>query len=127
MTASRRIFISGALSAAVLSQGKAQTMDKTELLTRTPFTVRILRGGVDTTAAAGIASVTYNRDGSGTRTLADGRVLNGSWRFLDAAQTRVETTAPTGVQTWEILELTETAYVKRETATGVVIEHRPVR
>jgi hypothetical protein len=126
MISRRTIICAAALTpAAMLTE--AQAMDKIELLTRTPFSVRVLKDGVDISAAAGIASVKYNRDGSGTRTLADGRILNGGWRFLDAAQTRVETTAPTGVQTWDILELTESSYVKRETTSGIVIDHRPTR
>ena len=119
------------VSPALVSPAGSQTMTpnstRTEHLTSAPYSLRILKDGTDITAAAGITRVQYNRDGSGTRTLADGRVINGSWRFLDAEQKVIETTSPLGTQVWDILELDATRYRKREQKTGIVIEHTPIR
>ena len=121
--------VAAALTVALLAAlpAKGQTMNKADLITATPFTVRILMGDKDITANAGLREVKYNKDGTGTRTLADGKVLQGTWRFLDPDQKTVETVAPTGTQTWEILELTPTAYRKRDMKSGMVIEHFSVK
>jgi len=102
-------------------------MSRLDLITAQPFTVKMLKDGNDITAIAGVKSVQYRKDGTGIRTLADGREITGTWRFLDAEQTLVETVAPTGSNQFRILELTPTAYRKVDQKSGVEIQHFPVR
>src|SRR5262245_27865198 len=67
------------------------TMSRFDHITQGPFSVRITKDGRDITAVAGVQEVHYKADGTGTRTLSDGTVLQGQWRFLDEEQTTVET------------------------------------
>lgn len=101
-------------------------MTRTQLITQGPFTVTVHKAGQDLTAALGIKQVQYFADGTGTRTLADGTVVRGTWRFLDPSQTEVETTAPTGTNRWKILELTTRHYRKIDLDTAIEIDHTPI-
>lgn len=101
-------------------------MDRTETLTRQPFTVTLLANGQDVTTASPIAQVQYRRDGTGIRTLRDGRVVEGRWRFLNDSQTQVEVTGPEGSSRWVIVELKESLYRKVNIDTGVEFIQRPV-
>jgi hypothetical protein len=45
----------------------------THLITARPFDVKVMANGVDVTSRTPVVSVKYNADGSGTRTLRDGK------------------------------------------------------
>lgn len=101
-------------------------MDRMALITDRPYDIRILANGHDVTARSPIASVVYRRDGTGTRTLRDGRTVEGRWRFVDAAQTQIEVEGPEGRSRWVVVELGEAVYRKVNVDTGVEFVHRPV-
>lgn len=100
-------------------------MDRTALVTARPFDVRIIANGVDVTARSPVLSVKYDADGSGTRTLRDGRVVQGRWKFLNPEQTQIEVQGPEGTTRWVILELSERLYRKANIDTGVEFVHVP--
>ena len=102
-----------------------QKMDRFDHITRSPFSVKITRDGHDITSLAGVREVHYKRDGSGTRTLADGTIVAGTWHFLDAAQTIVETAVAGKRSRFRIVELTDAVYRKVDLETGVEIAHYP--
>lgn len=117
-----------ALAAALLTptvHAEEKTMDRLSLITGRAFDVRILANGRDVTAASPVASVRYNADGSGTRTLRDGTQVTGQWRFLNPQQTQIEVQGPEGVSRWVILELSDSVYRKANLETGVEFIHRP--
>jgi hypothetical protein len=101
-------------------------MDRIAILTRQPFTVTLLANGEDVTAASPIEQVHYHRDGTGVRTLRDGRVVQGHWRFLNDSKTQVEVIGPEGTSRWVIVELKEGLYRKVNIDTGVEFIQRPV-
>jgi hypothetical protein len=101
-------------------------MDRLDTLTRQPFTVSLFANGQDITAASPIAQVQYHADGRGTRTLRDGRVVEGHWRFLNDTQTQVEVIGPEGSSRWVIVELKDSLYRKVNIDTGVEFIQRPV-
>lgn len=100
-------------------------MDRIALITDRPFDVRILANGHDVTSRSPVASVVYRRDGTGSRTLRDGRVVEGRWRFVDAAQQHIEVEGPEGLSRWVIVELGDAVYRKVNMETGVEFIHRP--
>ena len=100
-------------------------MDRTTLITRQPFDVKIVAGGVDVTAKSPVSSVKYNADGSGSRTLRDGKTVTGTWRFINPEQTQVEVQGPEGSSRWVITELNERIYRKVNIDTGVEFIHVP--
>lgn len=100
-------------------------MDKTALITRQPFDVKILANGQDVTATSPVTQVQYNADGTGTRTLRDSRIITGSWKFLNPQQTQVEVQGPEGSSRWVIIELNERLYRKVNIDTGVEFVHLP--
>ena len=100
-------------------------MDRIALITDRPFDVHILANGHDVTSRSPIASVVYRRDGTGTRTLHDGRTVEGRWRFVDAAQLQIEVEGPEGPSRWVVVELSDVVYRKVNLDTGVEFIHRP--
>ncbi len=100
-------------------------MDRSTLMTQRPFNVKILAHGVDVTARSPVVSVQYSSDGTGTRTLRDGRTVHGTWRFLNAEQTQVEVQGPEGASRWVITELNDRIYRKVNMDTGVEFVHVP--
>lgn len=100
-------------------------MDRIALITDRPFDVRILANGHDVTSRSPVASVVYRRDGTGSRTLRDGRVVEGRWRFVDAAQLQIEVQGPEGLSRWVVVELSDAVYRKVNVDTGVEFIHRP--
>lgn len=98
-------------------------MDRTGLITRHPFRVKVFANGQDISASLPLVSVRYHADGSGTRTLRDGRSVAGRWRFVDEAQNQVEVDGPEGVSRWVITELGEHRYRKTNIATGMEFVH----
>lgn len=117
----------GALTAFTLVSAHAQgtVMDKSSLISRQPFDVKIVANGRDVTAASPVAFVKYNADGSGTRTLRNGQTVSGSWRFINPQQTQIEVNGPEGISRWVIIELSETVYRKANMDTGVEFIHLP--
>ena len=117
----------GALIAFNLTSAHAQgtAMDKSTLITRQPFDVKILANGRDVTATSPVAFVKYNADGTGTRTLRNGQIVSGSWRFINPQQTQIEVNGPEGLSRWVIMELSETVYRKANMDTGVEFIHLP--
>lgn len=117
----------GALIALNLVSAHAQgtVMDKSPLITRQPFDVKIFANGRDVTATSPVAFVKYNADGSGTRTLKNGQVVSGSWRFINPQQTQIEVQGPEGLSRWVIIELSEAVYRKANMDTGVEFVHLP--
>jgi len=81
--------------------------------------------GRDVTATSPVAFVKYNADGSGTRTLKNGQIVSGSWRFINPQQTQSEVDGPEGISRWVIIELSETIYRKANMDTGVEFIHLP--
>jgi hypothetical protein len=112
-----------AVSASATAQGAP--MERAALITGRPFDVKVMSNGVDVTSKSPIASVKYNADGSGTRTLRDGKSVEGQWKFLNAAQTQIEVQGPEGVSRWVIIELTDRIYRKANIETGVEFVHMP--
>lgn len=117
----------GALTAFNLALAHAQgtAMDKSTLISRQPFDVKIVANGRDVTASQPVALVKYNADGTGTRTLKGGQIISGSWRFINPLQTQIEVNGPEGVSRWVIIELSETVYRKANMDTGVEFIHLP--
>jgi hypothetical protein len=117
----------GALVAFNLVSAHAQgtAMDKSTLITRQPFDVKILANGRDVTATSPVAFVKYNADGTGTRTLKNGQIVSGSWRFINPQQTQIEVNGPEGLSRWVIMELSEAVYRKANMDTGVEFVHLP--
>lgn len=107
------------------AQAQGTAMDKTTLITRQPFDVKIMANGRDVTATTPVVFVKYNADGSGTRTLKDGQTVSGSWRFINPQQTQIEVTGPEGNSRWVIIELGERIYRKANMDTGVEFIHLP--
>jgi len=99
-------------------------MNRIEMITRAPMNIQVLKDGNDITATLGVKQIKYNADGTGSRTMADGSVIPLGWRFVDPAQTRLETTSPRGTSEWEVLEVTPTLFRKRDLATGAEIVQR---
>jgi hypothetical protein len=100
-------------------------MDKTELITRQPFDVKIMANGRDVTATSPVVQVKYNADGSGTRLLRDGKSISGSWRYINPQQTQIEVQGPEGSSRWVVIELNERIYRKANLDTGVEFIHLP--
>lgn len=100
-------------------------MNASPQFTQRSFDVQILANGIDVTAKSPVETVFYDTDGTGTRTLRDGRVMNGRWRFLNSAQTQIEVVGPEGTTRWVIVELTDAVYRKVNIDTGVEFIHRP--
>jgi hypothetical protein len=100
-------------------------MDRLTLITRQTFDVQIVANGVDVTTRSPIATVRYGSDGSGTRTLRDGRSVAGRWRFANPEQTQIEVLGPEGASRWVVVELNENVYRKVNVDTGVEFIHRP--
>lgn len=100
-------------------------MDKTTLITRQPFDVQVMANDRDITATTPVASVKYNADGSGTRTLKDGRIVSGTWRFMNPQQTQIEVTGPEGSSRWVVIALSDRIYRKANIDTGVEFIHLP--
>lgn len=94
-------------------------------ITRHPYDVQVLANGVDISARQPLVEVRYAADGTGTRRLRDGRVVTGSWRFLNAAKTQMEVVGPEGPSRWVLVELNERVYRKVNLDTGVELVHRP--
>ena len=99
--------------AALTANAQTATPDKLTLITQHPFSIQVLKDGKDITKAVGIKEGKYNRDGSGTRTLLDGTIVNGTWKFINEAQTQTQIEANGKISRWEIIELTEKIYRKR--------------
>jgi hypothetical protein len=100
-------------------------MNRHALITRQAFDVQIVADGLDISSRSPIATVQYGSDGSGTRTLRDGRTVAGRWRFLNPEQTQIEVQGPEGVSRWVIVELNDRVYRKVNVDTGVEFIHRP--
>ncbi len=101
-------------------------MDRNTWITARPFDVQIVLNGRDISAQSPITRVRYHADGSGTRTLRDGRSVPGRWRFLNIEQTQVEVEGPEGRSRWVIVELGPDGYRKVNMDTGVEFIHRPI-
>ena len=116
------------LAAALLvSTSQGAPVDRTDTITRQPFAVKILSNGKDVTSSSPIASVKYNADGSGTRTLRNGQVVTGRWKFLNGDQTQIEVQGPEGASRWVIIELSDKVYRKANMDTGVEFIHLPLQ
>jgi hypothetical protein len=115
------------LLAGCANRHQETKLNRLDLITAQPFSVKMIKDGADITALAGVKTVEYRKDGTGVRTLADGKQINGTWRFVDPEQTIVETVAPTGSNQFRILELTPTAYRKVDMKSGIEIQHFPLR
>ncbi len=102
-------------------------MDPTPLITRQPFNVEIRMNGIDVTPQSPVVEVKYNADGTGTRTLRDGRRVAGTWRFTDDTYRHIEVLGPEGKSRWVIVQLDDTVYRKVNVDTGVEFVHRPRR
>jgi hypothetical protein len=113
------------LATACFAHAQGAPMDRNSLITSRAFDVKIVANGVDVTSRSPVASVKYNTDGSGTRTLRDGKTVDGQWKFLNAAQTQIEVQGPEGASRWVILELTDRVYRKANIETGVEFVHLP--
>ena len=100
-------------------------MDRHHLITRQPFDVQIVADGVDITPKSPIVSVRYHADGSGTRTLRDGRTAAGRWRFVNPQRTQIEVEGPEGTSRWVVVELNERVYRKVNIDSGLEFIHRP--
>lgn len=100
-------------------------MDRSTLITTQPFDVKIVANGFDVTSKSPVVSVKYNADGSGTRTLRDGSTVNGSWKYMNPEQTKIEVQGPEGISRWIIVELNERIYRKVNLDTGVEFIHVP--
>lgn len=101
-------------------------MDRLSLITGKNFTVTVLMNGVDVTHKLPVARVIYRPDGTGARTLRDGSVVTGQWKFINDAQTQMEVQGPEGVSRWVITELSPSVYRKANIDTGVEFVHTPV-
>jgi hypothetical protein len=124
LAAAASISLGGLLVAASsLAQGTA--VDKTALLTASSYAISVQRNGVDISANTPVASVKYGSDGSDVRTLKDGKQVPLTWRFINPAQTQLETVAPgaEGTQRWVVLELTDKVFRKANMETGLVVIH----
>jgi hypothetical protein len=110
-----------------LSYGYTQgtAMDRTALITQKSFDVKVLANGVDVTAKSPVAQVKYNADGTGTRTLRDGKTVTGSWKYSNPQQTQIEVTGPEGTSRWIVVELSASIYRKVNIDTGVEFIHLP--
>lgn len=102
-------------------------MNRFELITAYPFSVKFFRSGRDISDAEGVKQVQYFKNGTDVRILDDESRIKGSWRFVDAEQTLVETTAPTGTKLFLVLELTEDRYRKFDLHSSIEIRHFPIR
>lgn len=100
-------------------------MERTALITTHSFNVRIIANGRDVTDKSPVDSVKYNADGSGTRTLRDGRTVLGQWQFINPEQTQIEVSGPEGKSRWVIIELSDKVYRKANIDTGVEFIHVP--
>jgi hypothetical protein len=117
----------GVVVAFVLSQGHTQgtTMDRTALITQKSFDVKILANGIDVSDKSPVTQVKYNADGTGMRTLRDGKTMTGSWKFINPQQTQIEVIGPEGTSRWVVMELTDKIYRKANIDTGVEFIHLP--
>lgn len=100
-------------------------MDKATLITRQPFDVRIMANGRDVSATSPVVVVQYHADGTGIRTLRNGDVVGGRWRFINPQQTQIEVEGPEGTSRWVIIELSESVYRKANLDSGVEFIHVP--
>lgn len=100
-------------------------MTRLDLITQRPFAVRVLANGRELTAESPLVSVRYLPDGTGTRTLRDGSIVAGQWRFLDEAQRTIEVAGPEGTSRWIIVELSPQLYRKVNLETGLEFIHIP--
>jgi len=96
-------------------------MERLETITRRAFAVKIVANGRDITSTSPLASVKYNADGSGSRTLKNGQQVEGRWRFLNPEQTQIEVQGPEGTSRWVIIE-----HRKANIDTGVEFIHLPL-
>lgn len=101
-------------------------MNPTDLITARRFDVTIKMNGRDVSAGSPVVSVKYDADGTGSRTLRDGRTVRGSWRFTDEAQRHIEVEGPEGISRWVVVELGPQIYRKVNVETGVEFIHVPV-
>jgi hypothetical protein len=101
-------------------------MDRLVAITRQPFAVKIVANGRDITSTTQIASVKYNADGTGSRTLRSGQRVEGRWRFINPEQTQIEVQGPEGTSRWVITELGDTIYRKANIDSGVEFIHLPL-
>lgn len=113
------------LATTPFAHAQGTLMERTSLITSRAFDVKVLANGVDVTSRTPVVSVKYNVDGSGTRTLRDGKTIDGQWKFLNAAQTQIEVQGPEGTSRWVIIELNERIYRKANMDTGVEFVHLP--
>lgn len=115
----------GGLLVATYSYAQGTAVDKTALLTANTYAIAVQRNGVDISANFPVASVKYGADGSDIRTLKDGKQVPLTWRFINPAQTQLETVAPgaEGTQRWVVLELTDKVFRKANMETGLVVIH----
>jgi hypothetical protein len=114
-----------ALTVAHSQKAPGIAIDRTALITRQAFDVKIVANGIDVTEKSPIKSVKYNSDGTGSRTLRDGSVVTGRWHFINPEQTQVEVVGPEGTSRWVIVELNEHIYRKVNMDTGVEFIHLP--
>jgi hypothetical protein len=112
-------------AASAFATAQGTPMERTSLIVSRPFDVKVLANGVDVTSRTPVVSVKYNADGSGTRTLRDGKTIDGQWKFLNAAQTQIEVHGPEGTSRWVIIEINERIYRKANMDTGVEFVHLP--
>jgi hypothetical protein len=120
-----QLCVAGITALAFTSLAKGQTMDRTSLITARDYDVRMMLNGADITAKTPIVAVKYNADGTGERTLRDGKVVTGSWRFINTQQTQIEVQGPDGTSRWVIVELSPTMYRKVNIDSGVEFIHLP--
>jgi hypothetical protein len=113
------------LATTPFAHAQGTPMERTSLITARPFDVKVMANGADVTSRTPVVSVKYNADGSGTRTLRDGKTIDGQWKFLNAAQTQIEVQGPEGTSRWVIIELNERIYRKANMDTGVEFVHLP--
>lgn len=102
-------------------------VDRAALITRQPFNVQIVANGRDVSASSPVVAVRYDADGSGTRTLRDGSLVRGRWRFLNPQQTQIEVEGPEGTSRWVVIQLDDQVYRKANIDTGIEFIHRPVQ
>jgi hypothetical protein len=111
------------LAACVAAPQRSAADSATAQLTRQPYAIRVMLGQQDLTQRLGVVRVRYMSDGSIDRTLADGRHAKATWRFLDTTAQSVETVGPEGTARWQVLELTEASFRKRNVENGMEIIH----
>jgi hypothetical protein len=124
--AARFVALVAAVCVTQLFAEGTKKMDRTEAIARQSYSVQLFANGQDVTAGFPIASVKYNADGTGSRKLKNGQVVNGSWKFMNPQQTQVEVNGPDGTSRWVIVEFNERIYRKVNMDTGVEFIHRPI-